>query len=118
VFVSFPFLVFYCPCIYIYCSGLGISPQSHSLHCSPLGALSLKGPLSRVYQQGCPPAGGCCGCAGSAICAGCTWATVIAACAIACVSCSMTGALVWSVVGISGSDTGEATSTSGVLSLP
>ena len=27
------------------------SPQSHSLHCSPLGALSLKGPLSRVFNN-------------------------------------------------------------------
>ena len=28
-----------------------LSPQSHSLHCSPLGALSLKGPLSRVFNR-------------------------------------------------------------------
>jgi hypothetical protein len=69
VFVSFPFLVLYCPSVYIYCSGLGVSPQSHSLHCrlvaslfslliqshslhcSPLGALSLKGPLSRIFNN-------------------------------------------------------------------
>ena len=69
VFVSFPFLVLYCPPVYIYCSGLGVSPQSHSLHCrlvaslfsllieshslhcSPLGALSLKGPLSHVFNN-------------------------------------------------------------------
>jgi hypothetical protein len=53
VFVSFPFLVLYCPPVYIYYSGLGVSPQSHSLHCSPLGALSLKGPLSCVFNKGC-----------------------------------------------------------------
>jgi hypothetical protein len=51
VVVSFPFLVLYCPSMYIYCSDLGVSPQSHSLHCSPLGALSLKGPLSRVFNR-------------------------------------------------------------------
>jgi hypothetical protein len=33
VFVSFSFLVLYCPPVYIYCSGLGVSPQSYSLHC-------------------------------------------------------------------------------------
>jgi hypothetical protein len=34
------------------------------------------------------------------------------------VSCLMTGALAWSVVGMSGSDVGEAISTSGVSLLP
>ena len=29
-----------------------LTPQSHSLHCSPLGALSLKGPLSCVFNRG------------------------------------------------------------------
>ena len=49
VFVSFP-LCLLSSCVYT-AVDWEPSPQSHSLHCSPLGALSLKGPLSRVFNK-------------------------------------------------------------------